>query len=255
MFPVKSYDLTSPPLDNNCATPDSRSILLQCANDIQGMKDDNSHNNEDSSMMYSIHHTPIFLEQNQIIILEPLYAEPIFTEIFHGSLSLKDYMLVEPVFESIGDVRLSPDKKSDSNSNKNEMCMTNIPKKPLVSNPSTIYPVSKSLSVYICAENTDRDAIDAVYNVTDVQNNVGVVDFSECLSTNDVTVYPQEISSFSNCLYFISHRSKRLKLLRDTAIWRSVGLLCGWLFTILFVFCYHHIFPSLAFQRILLSFS
>ena len=86
------------------------------------------------------------------------------------------------------------------------------------------------------AENTETDAIDAVY-VSDVQNNVGVVNSSDGLITKiDVTVYPQDLSSFSQCLYFTSTRSNRLKLLRDTAIWRSIGLLCGWLFTVLFVF-------------------
>ena len=99
-----------------------------------------------------------------------------------------------------------------------------------------------------------------IQNVKVVQNkiigvkNIGQNPISKT-KVNDVTVYPQELSSFSQCLCFTSNRSNRLKLLRDKAIWRSFGLLCGWLFTILFVFCYHHIFPSLAFQRILLSFS
>ena len=52
----------------------------------------------------------------------------------------------------------------------------------------------------------------------------------------DVFILPENILSYSHCLYFTSARSNRLRLLREAAVWRTLGLICGWIMTILFVF-------------------
>ena len=62
------------------------------------------------------------------------------------------------------------------------------------------------------------------------------VDRKSCHNVLDVTILPENISSYSQCLYFTSARSTRLGLLRGAAIWRAIRLLGGWIMVFLFVF-------------------
>ena len=172
---------------------------------------------------------------------------------------------IEPLFEKI----VTSNKKSVSYSDMNDMSSKSEIFEPLFS--KLIDPGSERfdrssegdvennyyLSISSAVKNIERATgrnvitIDATCNVGSnanfmqnanvVQNRIVSVENlgqNPALKTkvNDVTVYPQELSSLSQCLYFTSTRSNRLKLLRDTAIWRSIGLLCGWLFTLLFMY-------------------
>ena len=54
--------------------------------------------------------------------------------------------------------------------------------------------------------------------------------------SDDVTILPEGLTSFSHCLHLVSARSERLRCLRNTAIWRSIKMLASWVCVILFVF-------------------
>ena len=55
----------------------------------------------------------------------------------------------------------------------------------------------------------------------------------------DVYILPENLSSYSHCLYLTSSRSKRLRLLREAAIWRTLRLICGWIMIVFFLLWLH----------------
>ena len=73
------------------------------------------------------------------------------------------------------------------------------------------------------------------------------VNLSDVRNRHDVTVLPEEVNSFSQLLYFTSERTNRLQSLRNTAIWRAMKLLGGWICIILFVFWLSSIFSPSSF--------
>ena len=131
------------------------------------------------------------------IFLRENYVQPLFTGIKYGSPASEDYMMIEPLTEY----------------SKSSQCR-----------------IMKSENV------TERNAIDA-HVIVDAQSKIVCNSGASSMNNNnaiDVTVLPENLSSYSHCLHFTSARMNRLRLLRDAAVWRAVGLFCGWLLVTLF---------------------
>ena len=54
---------------------------------------------------------PLFLKKNLVIILEPLYAEPLISGVSYGRTTSENYMFIEPSFEYITDEKSRSNRK------------------------------------------------------------------------------------------------------------------------------------------------
>ena len=158
--------------------------------------------------------------KSEFIVLECLFAEPLFSEIEFGLPSSEDYTMIEPLFSKHGS--FTPSKANHTNS-----CIgRNI--------ENDHVAINKNVTVIV-----DDDEI-RNYSVSNsmIGHNVNTND------SGDVTILPEALKSFPHCLHLVAARSERLKILRNTAIWRSIKLSAAWICVILFVFWLSSIFFS-----------
>ena len=123
--------------------------------------------------------------------------------------------------------------------------------------------IRRKIGLNCCFSDTVINDIDVVKDIVE-NDDIAVDSAIEMPSSSnvksysdvyDVTVLPEELSSYSHCLYFMSARRNRLRLLRDAAIWRAIKLLGGWIMVFLFVFWLSSIFTLTLFLITPLSFS
>ncbi len=121
-----------------------------------------------------------------MVVLEPLYAEPLFTEISYGSPASEDYMIIEPLF-------------------------SNFPSVAHIHNPN----INKGTFSLM-----DIESRGTRYFSNDFGNSNMNMLISSSI-TDDVTVLPEYITSYSQFLRFVSARTARLASIRHNARLRT----------------------------------
>ena len=173
------------------------------------------------------------------LTLKPIFAEPLFTGIEYETPASENYMMIEPLFseflDSLETEKALPSSEPQSNKSK---CIERLNEESgstkldcVTCGTSNIF--NKNIAI-------DND-IDELFVVDIGEPNHSVVSSvkASVVSNNDsdnVTILPEAVTSFSHCLRLVSARSKRLRGLCNTAIWRSIKILAAWICVILFVF-------------------
>ena len=148
-----------------------------------------------------------------IVLIKPLFAEPVFTEIPYGSPASEDYMIIEPLFPEFPSVNYISDSGITSGNVMVSTCQTSD-----INVDNSINFIDNANDDNFIDNANDDNFIDIANDDNFIDNanddNAVLIDSSD----TDVTVLPQNISSYTHFLRFVSARSARMTSIRNKTL-------------------------------------